>query len=612
MAQYIKVGGAWKTVSIDADSVQNAFVKVGGTWKGVTAAYVKVAGTWKQYFTYSAYVVPNVVGQVWATGKTNITNSGNIVGTSTTVNNAGGATPTNDGKIATQSVTAGVYLTPQTVNLTYYVFTYINVPSVVGQTVSNAQTLVQNSGNTWGTGSYYTNAQGATAGNNNTVLSQSPAAGQYVTAQTVNYGYYLYTVPTPSQPSVSLVSKGTISFTFSVSFSSNTTSALMYWGPNGSPASTLLGTATYSGQQFTVSSLSPSTTYQFTAYPVNTQNVNTIGNQSVTGSPASAGSVTTDAQPVPAGGSVSLSGTGQAGTTVSASASGFTNSPTSYDVFITTTTSGTPTASDTRVASSGGGFTASFTVTSGQAAAPANIFKAFATATNNGGTSSPPVASSNTITAYSVTPPSGGSVTLNWLSGSGAAGSQMFTSASGWTGTTPLSYYTIITTTTSGGTPGPNDTIVASGASNFVTYTVSASDAVSPVNRFAAYNTATNSGGSLQVGPSNVLSAVSAPPPPSNPNISVSNAYSSPGGTSTWTLTISNSGGAASSYSWGIQFSNASGGTVLASATGSGGTIPAGGTVTVVRNSSTYSWARWVSIVTNPASDSGTQSTGWA
>jgi hypothetical protein len=50
----------------------------------------------------------------------------------------------------------------------------------------------------------------------------------------------------------------------------------------------------------------------------------------------------------PSGGSVTLTGASTPGSIITASTSGWTNSPTSYDAFITTTTSGTPTATSTR------------------------------------------------------------------------------------------------------------------------------------------------------------------------------------------------------------------------------------------------------------------------
>lgn len=616
MAKYVKVGGTWKQVSPDVDSNIYANIKVGGSWKDITAAYIKVNGTWRQYWNYSAYIVPNVVGQNYLTAQTAITGSGNTVGTLTTLANAQGATPQNDKTVASQTIAAGKYTTQQTVGLSYYVFTYVTVPNIVGQTVSTGQTLVQNSGNTWGTGSYYNNAQGATAGNNNTILSQSPAAGQYATAQTVNYGYYLYTVPTPSAPTVSLVgsnpSSSPTSFSFTVSYGANTTSAIAYYGPQGNPTQTSLGSVSNGGTA-TASGLSPSTNYEFTAYAYNTVNVNTLGNQTTGPVAGNIGSVQTAAQPAPTTGTVTQSpsaGTSLAvGTVISGSTYGWDNSPTSVTVKIIRGTANVV-QSETLMASSSGTTSAStsYTVQASDynVSGVATYFKVFAQASNAGG-NSPWTAAGNDIgpVLAPVTPPSGGSVTLNWLSGSGQAGSQMFTSASGWTGTS-LSYYTVITTAI-GRVPTINDTVVASGNSNFVTYTVSASDAVSPVNWFAAYNTASNSGGSLTVGPSNTLVAVSTPTT-TLATASASNSYNA--GTNNpwvWTLSITHTGGSVPTSYNGYFCESASSSGPDASSTYFSGTWTAGnlGTQTVTRNSYTYSWARWTNIyVVNGAGSS--------
>jgi hypothetical protein len=594
MAKYVKVGGTWRTVSPDTDSVQTAYVKVNGTWLGVTNAYVKVAGTWRSIFTYSAFVVPNVVGQVLATGRTNITNSGNTPGTNTILNNANGATPANNGNIASQSVTPGVYLSAQTVNLSYYVFAFITVPNVVGQTEGTANALIVNAGNT--VGSVIRSASGATANNHNTVASQTiPAASNYTVPQTVGYTVYDYTVPTPSRPSVSLVSKGTNTFTFATFFGANTTSALAYYGPSGQGNQIFWGTINSNGGQAVVTGLTPGASYSFMSYPVNTENVNTIGSVQQGGLPSLTGSgdpVTLDNIPAPTGGTVTLSGSGEVGTFVTASASGFTGSPFSYDVYITTTTSGTPDAGSGRVISSNGASSISFQVTQGQANSPSNIFRGVATATNAGGTSTPPILSSNVITARNAAPtapnapgsvtgsddisPTGG--TFRWTAGSGGSGS--------------LSY--LIDIYNSGGG------LVRSAGLADLSYQYRVAGTF--YARVATYDLNTGLTSSYTQSPT-VTFTTSAP---SAPSITASNNYNG-GSPNSWTLTVNNSGGAATSFNWGLQFSNSDGGSVLASTTGTGGSIPAGGSATVTRNSSQYSWARWVNITaTGPGGSSNT------
>jgi hypothetical protein len=117
---------------------------------------------------------------------------------------------------------------------------------------------------------------------------------------------------------------------------------------------------------------------------------------------------------IPSGGTVSLSGSSTPGSVITASTSGWSGSPTSYDVYITTALSPTiPTSGSSRVASSGGGSSTTYTITSSDAIAPVNIFRAFATASNSAGTSST-VQSSNTITA---TAPAGAAPVLISLTG---------------------------------------------------------------------------------------------------------------------------------------------------------------------------------------------------
>lgn len=602
MAKYVKVGGTWRTVSPDNDSVQTAYVKVGGTWLGVTNAYVKVAGTWRSIFTYSAFIVPNVVGQVLATGRANITNSGNTAGTNTILNNSNGATPTNNGNIATQSVAPGTYLSAQTVNLSYYVFAFITVPNIVGQTEATANSLITTNGNT--VGSVLRSASGATANNHNTVASQTiPAANNYTTAQTVGYTLYNYTVPTPSAPSVTLISKSSnpAQFTFATNFGANTTSALAYWGPSGQGNQNLAGNVTINGGTVTVTGLTAGQTYSFMSYPNNTQSVNTIGNVTQGGLPSSQGTVMLDPLPAPTGGTVTLSGTGVVGTFVTASVSGFTGNPISYDVYITTTTSGDPDAGSSRVISSNGASSISFEVSSGQATNPANKFRGVATATNAGGTSNPPILSSNVITASFPAPtapnpptsvggnddlsPTGG--TFSWLAPNptGATGAVSYT----WNIYTSGGSFV-----TGGGGAGTSVQLRQAGTFYIQVRTFD--------NGTGLQSSIAQSG--------NVTFTTVA----SAPQITASNRYVG-GSPNTWELSITNSGGAATSFSWGIQFSNSDGGSVLASTTGSGGSIPAGGTVTVTRNSNTYSWARWVNIVaTNGTGDSNTvavATNGW-
>jgi len=110
---------------------------------------------------------------------------------------------------------------------------------------------------------------------------------------------------------------------------------------------------------------------------------------------------------VPTGGSVSLTGGSTPGSVITASTSGWSGSPTSYSVVIRTAIHPSiPTATSDIVSFSvGGASECTYTITTYDATAPVNIFKAFATASNSAGSSL--VVSSGTISATpaSSTPP---------------------------------------------------------------------------------------------------------------------------------------------------------------------------------------------------------------
>lgn len=193
MTAYVKVAGHWKTVNIDTDSVSNQYVKVSGSWKTVTDTYVKTGGKWHKVFHYSAYVVPNIVNTNYLAAQTAITGSGNTLGTVTSLGNSQGATLLNNGLVASQTLAAGIYTTPQTIGFSYYAHITYTVPNVLGQTLANARAAITTAGQLNGTSTALGNSQGATYNNNGQVASQTPAAGNYETQQTVALNYYNFT-----------------------------------------------------------------------------------------------------------------------------------------------------------------------------------------------------------------------------------------------------------------------------------------------------------------------------------------------------------------------------------------------------------------------------------
>jgi uncharacterized repeat protein (TIGR02543 family) len=333
---------------------------------------------------------------------------------------------------------------------------------------------------------------------------------------------------------------------------------------------------------------------QFTVYPKSpsggqgygmSQSV-TVSNKTGTAGSASASLTAVPVVAVPSGGSASLSpsGTVQARTTINASTSFSTGSPTAYEIQIRKATGSSPADenSGTQVALSSSSAT-SHVITDSEASGTPDQFAAFGRAYNAGGWSS--WVKSNTVTSTPYVPPvTTYTISYNANGGSGGGDVSFTTGTSIAPGAPSRSGYTF---------NGWYDT----GYLDYTYYVGAGGTWTPPARNITMYArwTAVVSG--------------------SAPTLSVSNTYDgSIGGKYQWTLTITNtSSTAATSYAWGVQFSNSSGGTVNASTSGTGGSIPAGGSVTVTRNDATNSWARWVNITaSNAYGTSSTATTGWA
>lgn len=322
------------------------------------------------------------------------------------------------------------------------------------------------------------------------------------------------------------------------------------------------------------------------------------------------------ANPVPVNISApTLSPTGGyvAGQTLTYGVGSWSNSPTSYDLRLYRGTANVNT-SETFVASSASS-SATYTIpASDYDGSNRYYYRAFATATNSGGTSNGGTFTPGTEggpLAQPVVIPSGGSVSISTDTGNYNTGSVITYSTQGWAGSPSSFGYNL--RLYNGTSPVlTSDALRASTSASSSTYTITSADAT---KYFKAWATASNSAGTSTEASSAQVGPAANPVTTTKPTISVSNSFASVSGVSTWTLSMTHTGGSVpTSFDWGIQFANSNGGTVLASSTGSGTwTAGSGGTQTVVRNSSTYSWARWVSVTaSNSAGTSTAQSTSWA
>ena len=270
------------------------------------------------------------------------------------------------------------------------------------------------------------------------------------------------------------------------------------------------------------------------------------------------------------------------------------NSPTSYDLRLYRGTAGVAT-SETLVASSTSS-SATHTIQAAEYDGTGRYYyRAFASATNSGGTSPIVSGTEGGPLAQPVVLPSGGTASL---SGSVSTGSLLSASTTGWANS-PTSYFIKITKGTQN--VASYETTVASSNSSSTSYTVQAGDAGS---YFKAFATATNAAGTTsevasgELGPATNPVVVTAPGVPS-----VSQAYDGLlSGFWTWTLTINQGGGGTpTGYDWELQLSDSNTSTVDGSASGS---VTGSGTKTVTRNSSVYSYARWRARAKNSAGTS--------
>ena len=424
-------------------NVTSTFINVGGLWKNVTGGFVNVGGVWKQFF--GAATAPGQVIGLTATdfGTSRAYNNGRIDLAWTAPSDGGSAITgyfierslnnvTYSTLVASTGTSAVSYSNTSLLSnqIYYYRVSAINaVATGVASSVASAtSTTVPET----------PFISGATASSSTAVSLSFAAAsgGKTITSLTI-----------ASSPSLALTYSGTTSpitvtaaytvnqaYTFTISATNangtgGTSSASSSVIPNAvsppantvapvvTPSSGTAGTTTYSCTTGTWTNSPTSYTYQwqhtnedvpFANIPSATSSTYsppsnylslygaslrcrvTASNAAGSSSPAASNPVTVLAPPSrPSGGTVSLSGTGVENTIITATTTGWSDSPTSYSVRIYASTINPPTTSDTLKAtnSPSSSNTVSYTVTAFDASPPPYYFKAFATATNAAGTS---------------------------------------------------------------------------------------------------------------------------------------------------------------------------------------------------------------------------------
>jgi hypothetical protein len=435
MTGHVKVSGTWRTLT-------NLYVKVSGTWRSVSTGYVKVSGTWRTFF--GGATAPGQVTGLTATdfGTGRSYNNGRIDLSWTAPSNGGSAIT---GYFIEYSINGVTYFTLVS-NTGSTSTTYTDIGLTSAQTYYYRVSAINAIGT--GTASSPASATATTVPQTPTISSVSVSSSTQVS---INFsgatgGKALSSLTITSSPSISLSYSGTSSpvavtgsyaanqaytFTMSATNANGTSGTSASSGsvtpnvvsapvntvaPLISPTSGTAGSTTYSCTTGTWTNSPTSYSYQWQyqdqpgvylnisgatsstylppsnffslgyASPIRCRVTATNAGGSNTATSSNTASVSAPLSP-PSGGSVSLSGTGVAGTSITATTSGWSNSPTSYSVRIYASTSNPPTTSDILKASSSTS-SVSYTVTTFDASPPPYYFKAFATATNAAGTSS--------------------------------------------------------------------------------------------------------------------------------------------------------------------------------------------------------------------------------
>ncbi len=388
MPAYIKkTGGTWS-------SAISAFYIKSTTWRTISAGYIKVAGVWRPFFTST--LTPSIASPV-EISRNNATYPSTLTGTN--------------------------YFWSNSTSLTYV---FQKSSDNVNFTDIGSATSIAN----------------PSSGSSNTVtyaltLSDFPAFTSYfrfvVTAVNSTYS----TSATSTSSSVTVSRPAPINTVAPViSPSSGTEGVTTYsvtngtWDPDDAD-----GVYAYLWQSFDTptyvsapgtnnqSTYTPPANFLASGYlsPIRCRVTATNASGSTS---AFSSNTATVASAAPTGGSVTLSPSGSQfqGTTLTASTTGWSGSPSSFNVRIYASASNPPTTSSTLKASSGGSSSVTYTISPSDASSGL-FFRAFATATNGSGASAE--VASNVVTSVAFTAPSapqnlsrttgnGGSKTFTW------------------------------------------------------------------------------------------------------------------------------------------------------------------------------------------------------
>jgi hypothetical protein len=449
---YVSTSGVWKKIN-------SAFVSSGGVWKQITSGYVSSGGVWKRFFSSS--VSPSVESRV-TISRNNATYPSTLTGTNYRWSDSTSLTyvfqKSSDDSSWTDIGTATSIANP---------------PSGSTNTVTYALTIADMPAFT----SYYrfvVTATNSTYSTTTTSTSTSVSVTQPAPINTVAPAV----TPTTGNPGTQYT---TTNGTWNPDDADGTYAYQWQYNDQGS---TFLAISGATSSTYTP----PSNFLSLYVSPIRCR----VTATNATGSTAAFSNQVAVTAAKPSGGSVTLTPTGTQynGTQLTASTSGWTGSPTSYAIGIYASTSTpSPGAIGTVLKASSTTSSVTYTISASDATPPAYYFKAFATATNAGGTSDQ--VESNLVTSLLLKAPN--VPTSLTTPSSGTAPNLIFNSSS-WTAPAsdssygPAAYYRVFfeaATSSSGPWFAVNNTFTYLNSSGTATTATNAYTDATAVNVYA-------------------------------------------------------------------------------------------------------------------------------